>query len=131
MGWRARRATHPVTVEEPWPELPWREWEPTVSTLHMCMQIVGKVRMALAPPLNHWWHITLYVSGRGLTTSPIPYGRQHFQVDFDFVDHVLLVTESDGGGFEIPLRPGSVAAFHREFMAGLKRLGIEVRISTK
>lgn len=67
-----------------WPELPWREWEPTISTLHRWVQIVGKVRLALAPPLNHWWHVPLYVTARGLTTSPIPYGDQEFQVDFDF-----------------------------------------------
>jgi hypothetical protein len=70
----------------PWPELPWREWEPTVSTLHLWLQIVGKVRLTLAPPLNHWWHITLYVSSRGMTTSAIPYGAREFQVDLDFVD---------------------------------------------
>ncbi len=120
-----------MSADEPWPELPWREWEPTISTIHMWVQIVGKVRMALAPPLNHWWHIPLYVSSRGLTTSPIPYGRRHFQVDFDFVDHLLLVTDSNGGSFTLPLSPMSVATFYREFMAGLRGLGIEVRIWTR
>jgi hypothetical protein len=116
---------------EPWPELPWREWEPTLSTLHMWTQIVGKVRMALAPPLNHWWHITLYATSRGLTTSPIPYGSRLFQVDFDFLDHRLLVTDSAGGLFTMKLEPKSVARFYTEFRDGLRGLGIEVRISTK
>src|SRR6476620_1555059 len=78
-----------------WPELPWRDWGPTMSTLHMWLQIVGKVRLALASPLNHWWHVPLYVTARGLTTSPIPYGDGEFQVDFDFVDHQLHVTDGD------------------------------------
>ena len=115
-------------TDEPWPELPWREWTPTISTLHMWVQIVGKVRMALAPPLNHWWHVPLYVSSRGLTTSPIPYRHRHFQVDFDFLDHRLDVTDSDGLSFTIPLLPQSVARFYRDFMAGLRDLGIDVRI---
>jgi Family of unknown function (DUF5996) len=114
-----------------WPELPWREWTPTISTLHMWVQIVGKVRMALAPPLNHWWHVPLYVSSRGLTTSPIPYGRRQFQVDFDFLDHRLDAIDSDGGSFTIPLVAQSVARFYREFMDGLRGLGIDVRIWTR
>ena len=118
-------------TEDLWPELPWQEWEGTISTLHMWAQIVGKVRMTLAPPLNHWWHVPLYVSSRGLTSSPIPYGRGQFQVDFDFVDHRLHVSETSGGSFAIPLMPKSVAAFYREFMAGLRGLGIDVRIWTK
>ena len=116
---------------EPWPELPWTEWGPTIDTLHMWTQIVGKVRMVLAPPLNHWWHVPLYVSSRGLTTSAIPYGRGEFAVDFDFIDHRLLVTDSEGGSFAMALAPKSVARFYREFMDGLRGLGIEVRISTK
>jgi hypothetical protein len=118
-------------LSDPWPVLPWSEWEPTLSTLHLWLQIVGKVRMALAPPLNHWWHITLYVTSRGLTTSAIPYGPREFQVDLDFVDHRLVVTESGGSTFGMPLVAQSVARFYREFMAGLKGLGIDVRISTK
>lgn len=114
-----------------WPELPWREWQPTISTLHMCTQIVGKVRMALAPPLNHWWHVTLYLSSRGLTTSAIPHGHDSFQVDFDFVDHRLLVADSEGRSFAMALEPKSVARFYRDFMDGLRSLGIELRISTK
>ena len=116
---------------ETWPELPWHDWQPTVATLHMWTQIVGKVRMELAPPLNHWWHVPLYVSPRGLTTSPIPYGLRSFQVDFDFIDHRLLVTDSQGGSLSIPLEPKSVVTFYREFMAGLRSLGIDVRIGRR
>ena len=115
---------------EPWPELPWREWEPTITTLHMWLQVVGKVRMALAAPLNHWWQTTLYVTSRGLTTSPIPFEERHFQVDFDFIDHRLSVSDTDGRTFEMTLEPRSVATFYREFMAGLRGLGIEVNIWT-
>src|ERR1700674_92904 len=113
---------------ETWPELPWREWEPTITTLHMWVQIVGKVRMALTPPLNHWWHTTLYVTSRGLTTSPIPIDGRQFQVDFDFIDHRLAVRDTQGGGVAMKLEPRSVATFYREFMAGLRQLGIEVQI---
>jgi Family of unknown function (DUF5996) len=116
---------------EPWPELPWRDWVPTIATLHMWTQIVGKVRLALAAPLNHWWHVPLYVNTRGLTTSPIPYRRGAFQVDFDFIDHRLVVTHSAGSRYTMTLEPRSVARFHREFMAGLGGLGIDVRISTR
>jgi hypothetical protein len=97
----------------------------------MWVQIVGKVRLALAPPQAHWWHIPLYLSSRGLTTSPIPYGHRHFQVDLDFVDHQLHATDSNGRSFTMPLEPKSVARFYREFMDELRGLGIEVRISTR
>lgn len=120
-----------AATDEPWPELPWREWTATISTLHMWTQIVGKVRLALAPPLNHWWHVPLYVTSRGLTTSPIPYGHRHFQVDFDFLEHRLDVTDSGGRSFTIPLAPQSVAQFYREFTDDLQGLGIDVRISTR
>jgi hypothetical protein len=118
----------PSDTDATWPELPWTEWGATISTLHMWVQIVGKVRMALAPPLNHWWHVPLYVSARGLTTSPIPYRRGTFQVDFDFVDHRLHATDESGGAFIMQLVPISVAQFYRDFMAGLGGLGIDVRI---
>src|SRR6187200_76986 len=111
-----------------WPELPWRDWEPTLSTLHMWLQIVGKVRLALAPPLNHWWHVPLYVTPRGLTTSPIPYRKRAFQVDVDFVDHQLVVTDGTDTPFSMALEPKSVAQFYREFLGGLRSRGIEVSI---
>ena len=111
-----------------WPDLPWHDWEPTLSTLHMWLQIVGKVRLALAPPLNHWWHVPLYVTARGLTTSPIPYGDGEFQVDFDFVEHRLCVTDADRAPFTMALEPRSVARFYREFLAGLRSRGVDVAI---
>jgi uncharacterized protein DUF5996 len=120
-----------ITAMNAWPELPWRDWGASIATVHMWTQIVGKVRLALASPLNHWWHVTLYVSSRGLTTSAIPYGGGRFQIDFDFIDHRLLVTDSEGGSFTMPLEPKSVARFYRELMAGLRSLGIDVRISTR
>ena len=88
-----------------WPMLPWREWQPTISTLHMWLQIVGKVRLALAPPLNHWWQVPLYVTPRGLTTSAIPYESRAFQIDLDFVEHRLVVT--DGTTTPFSMRPGA------------------------
>lgn len=116
--------------DERWPELPWTAWAATIDTLHMWTQIVGKVRMALAPPLNHWWHVALYVTARGLTTSAIPYGRGEFQVDFDFLEHRLTCAVGDGNSFTMALEPKSVATFYREFMDGLHGLGIDVRIWT-
>jgi Family of unknown function (DUF5996) len=115
---------------EPWPELPWTEWKPTLDTLHLWIQIVGKVRMALAAPLNHWWHTTLYVTSRGLTTSPIPVDGRDFQVDFDFIDHRVNVSDTDGRTFTMAIEPRSVATFYTDFMAGLRGLGIDVRIWT-
>src|ERR1700704_5443300 len=102
------------TGETPWPELPWRDWQPTLSTLHMWLQIVGKVRMTLAPPRNHWWHATLYATSRGLTTSVIPYARRAFQVDLDFIEHRLQITDTDGNSFAMALEPRSVAQFYRD-----------------
>ena len=81
-----------------WPELPYEAWKDTYATLHMWTQIVGKIRLVQTPWLNHSWHVVLYVTPRGLTTSPIPYGERSFELDFDFLDHVLLVSTDDGGG---------------------------------
>jgi hypothetical protein len=100
-----------------------------MSTLHMWLQIVGKVRLALAPPLNHWWHVPLYVTARGLTTSPIPYGDRDFQVDLDFVDHRLHVIDGNPGAFSLALEARSVAGFYRDFLAGLRSRGIDVATS--
>jgi hypothetical protein len=94
----------------------------------MWVQIVGKVRLALAPPLNHLWQVALYVSTRGLTTSPIPYGDADFQIDFDFVDHRLRVMDGNPGSFTMALEPRSVAQFYRELLAGLRSRGIDVSI---
>ncbi len=116
--------------KETWPALPLLEWKETCSTLHMWTQIVGKVRLALSPWTNHSWHVTLYVTARGLTTSPIPFGARIFQIDFDFVDHVLRIQTSDGDGKIISLAPKSVAKFYGEVMSALRDLGISIEINT-
>jgi hypothetical protein len=113
-----------------WPALPYAEWRDTCQTLHLWTQIVGKVRLALTPYVNHWWQVPLYVSARGLTTSPIPYADGIFEVTFDFIDHNLCIATSQGGVKWLPLLPRSVAIFYQEFMRALAALGIDVRINT-
>ncbi|GHJ37456.1 DUF5996 family protein [Streptomyces sp. TS71-3] len=115
------------TVED-WPSVPLEEWADTRDTLHLWTQIVGKVRLAEAPMVNHWWQVPLYVSPRGLTTSAIPYGERTFEMEFDFCDHRLHVRSSDGGERQVALEPKPVAAFYRETMAALGALGIEPRL---
>ena len=119
-----------VRAGQGWPALRVDDWEPTRRSLHMWTQIIGKVRLACAPLLNHWWQVPLYVSPRGLTTSAIPVGTRQFDVEFDFVDHALKVRVSDGGAGSISLRDLSVAQFHDEVLGLLADLGIEVQIST-
>jgi hypothetical protein len=111
-----------------WPVLPFAEWEQTCDTLHLWTQIVGKTRLALAPLENHWWNVPLYVTPRGLSTSPMPYRRQTFEAQFDFVSHQLRLLTSEGREESIPLFARSVADFYREYMARLRSLGIEVSI---
>lgn len=113
---------------EPWPELPLAAWTDTYATLHMWTQIVGKVRLALSPRVNHWWHVPLYVSARGLTTSPIPYSGRIFEVEFDFLRHEVAIRSSDGQSKSVGLFPRSVADFYQEFMSTLKSMGIDVKI---
>ena len=113
-----------------WPALPLAEWKETCDTLHMWTQVVGKVRLALMPVINHWWEVPLYVSVRGLTTSPVPYSGGIFEVEFDFRTHELLITTNSGQAKSIPLAPRSVADFYREFMEALHSLGIEIKIWT-
>ncbi len=113
-----------------WPELHLEDWKATCATLHMWTQIVGKVRLALSPHVNHWWEVALYVSARGLTTSPIPYARGIFEVEFDFLRQVLNIQTSGGEVKKLELHPRSVADFYQEFMAGLRDLGIEAKIWT-
>ncbi len=115
---------------EPWPALPLGEWKDTYATLHMWTQIVGKIRLAQTLWVNHSWHVTLYVTSRGLTTSPIPYGLKTFQIDFDFVDHKLVIETSDGNVRLMDLRPRTVADFYSEVMSALKSVGIDVAIHT-
>jgi Family of unknown function (DUF5996) len=111
-----------------WPSLMLSEWQDTHDTLHMWTQIVGKTRLALAPRENHWWQVPLYVSARGLVTSPIPYRSRAFDVAFDFIDHRLIVNTSDGTTRSIALRPQAVADFYREYVGTLESLGITVKI---
>lgn len=115
-------------AQSPWPELPLSAWQDTYTTLHMWSQIVGKVRLALSPLINHWWEVALYVNARGLTTSAIPYGDKIFEIQFDFIDHNLFIQTSWGISKTLPLRAQSVSAFYTEFMAALHSLGIEVKI---
>lgn len=118
----------PLSAAETWPDLPLDAWRDTYETLHRWTQIVGKIRLALAPMVNHWWQITQYVTPRGLTTSSIPYSALGFQIDFDFIDHVLQIETSAGTRRFMPLRPQSVADFYQELMAALRSLGIEVPV---
>jgi len=111
-----------------WPELPYTAWKDTYATLHLWIQIVGKIRLAQTPWLNHSWHVALYVSPRGLTTSSIPYGDRSFELEFDFVTHVLVASKDDGSVRQLGLYPRSVADFYVEVMRSLADLGIEVRI---
>ena len=118
------------TERDLWPVLPLEEWQETYHTLHMWTQIAGKVRLALNPLMNHWWEVPLYVNALGLTTSPIPYGGEIFEIQFDFVHHQLIIQTSQGLNRTIALEPRSVADFYREFMAALRSLDIAVKIWT-
>jgi hypothetical protein len=117
-------------VNDAWPALPYDEWRETCATLHMWTQVVGKVRLALAPPVNHWWQVPLYVGARGLGTTAIPYRDRTFDIEFDFVDHLLVIRTSEGDAQVVKLEPKSVAAFHAEALAALDALGLPVRIWT-
>lgn len=120
-----------ATTHETWPPLHLADWAATRDTLHMWTQIVGHIRMALTPPVNHWWHVALYVTSRGLTTSPIPYSGGSFEMEFDFLIHRLVIHTSNGELMEITLEPKTVATFYSEVMATLRLLGIEVKIHGK
>lgn len=111
-----------------WPALPYAQWKDTAETLQLWTQIAGKIRLAKTPWLNHSWHVTLYVSPRGLTTGPIPDGLGSFSLEFDFIDHALLIETSDGQARQVMLRPVSVAQFYDEVMTALRELGIAVAI---
>lgn len=118
-----------MTTNNAWPDLPLEEWQATKNTLHLYSQIVGKVRLALFPRLNHWWHVTLYVTPRGLTTRPIPYQDGNFEISFDLIDHKLKIATSQGARREIELRDGfTVAEFYRQLFENLEALGIRAAI---
>jgi Family of unknown function (DUF5996) len=116
---------------EPWPPLRLEEWSDTCTTLHLWTQIVGKIRLAQSPWMNHCWQVTLYVTGRGLSTSPIPHGTRTFELEFDFPADELVLRTSDGATGRIPLRPQSVAAFYRLVVATLGELGLPVKIQKR
>jgi hypothetical protein len=111
-----------------WPALPFAEWQATAETLHMWTQIVGKIRLSLTPWVNHSWHVTLYLTSRGLTTSPIPHGLDTFELRFDFISHELRILKSDGARRVVPLQPQSVAEFYRAVMSVLEELALPVKI---
>lgn len=111
-----------------WPALPLEKWTDTCATLHMWTQIVGKVRLAQTPLINHWWNVPLYVSARGLTTTAMPYGEIFFEMEFDFIDHQLEITSSQGQSATVALAPKSVATFYHETIDALRQLGLEVHI---
>lgn len=119
------------STKDAWPALPLNEWQDTYQTLHRWAQIVGKIRLTQSPWLNHSWHVTMYVSSRGLTTSSIPHGNSSFEISFDFVDHQLVVRTSSGDTRSTRLRPQSVAAFYRELMATLAELNVPVTINPR
>jgi hypothetical protein len=114
--------------KELWPALPLAEWQDTYATLHMWTQIVGKIRLAQTPLINHWWNVPLYVTSRGLTTSAMPYRDRTFEIDFDFIDHRLVIKCDDGATESLALVPRSVSDFYHQVMNMLAHLGIEVKI---
>jgi hypothetical protein len=123
--------TPPTSPASRWPDLPLEAWRDTYETLHMWTQVVGKIRLALTPWINHSWHVPLYVTARGLTTSPIHTKGRTLQIDFDFLDHRLLIATNDGPMRAVALEPRSVADFYREVMATLRSLGVDVAIRTR
>ena len=122
------KATSENDAGEPWPDLPLDAWRDTYATLHMWTQIVGKVRLALTPLINHWWNVPLYVTSRGLETGAMPSGGRDIGITFDFVEHKLMISCSDGRHAALPLVPKSVADFYGELMRSLANLGVNVRI---
>ncbi|HEY9446720.1 MAG TPA: DUF5996 family protein [Burkholderiales bacterium] len=114
-----------------WPALPLEAWADTCATLHRWTQVIGKVRLALSPAVNHGWHVTLYMTARGLTTFPIPHGERIFEIDFDFVDHRLSIRSSDGREASFALRPMSVASFYARVSQELEHLDLALRISRR
>jgi hypothetical protein len=112
------------------PTLPFDSWKDTLATLHMWSQIVGKVRLKLCPLVNHWWNVPFYITARGMTTSAMPYEQRHIEVQFDFIEHKILIETSEGRVVAVAMEPQSVADFYKKFMAALAELGINVRIRT-
>jgi hypothetical protein len=115
-------------IVEIWPELPFPAWSDTCATLHMWTQVVGKIRLAATPRVNHWWNVPLYVTASGLTTSPMLHGDAAFEIQFDFIQHQLFIRTSEGRSDIMPLVPCTVAEFYDVLMRKLRRLGIEIHI---
>ena len=118
----------PFSPSPPWPDLPLAAWQDTYQTLHLWTQIVGKVRLVQMPWINHSWHVTLYVTARGLTTGAMPHGARTFQISFDFVDHELQIETGEGSVGRLKLEPRSVADFYAALLAELSALGLPVAI---
>ena len=124
--------SHPAgRLSEVWPALPINAWDDTRATLQLWMQVVGKIRLALTPPINHTWNVTLYPTVRGVTTWPMAYGSRMLQIDFDFLQHVLRIETDTGDERTIPLQPMSVAAFYKRVMDALASVGAPVKIWPK
>jgi hypothetical protein len=119
-----------LTDQDTWPELLLAAWQDTYASLHRRLQVIGKIRLALAPMMCHWWQVTLYATPRGLSTAPIPYGSRIFQIDIDFLDHQLVIETAEGHCRSLRLAPQSVAEFYRDMMAALNSLGIDMRLWT-
>src|SRR5262245_4921395 len=118
-----------VMSQKSWPELPYAQWSETCSTLHLWTQIAGKIRLARTPWLNHSWHVALYVTSSGLTTSPIPDGARTFELRFDFQRHRFEIDVSDGTNRQVPLEPMCVADFHAAVIDALRQLDVEIQIT--
>ena len=116
------------SASEMWPALPYEEWKDTYATLHMWMQVVGKVALAQAPPINHSWAIAMRVTPRGISTLPLPHGERSFTMEFDFIQHRLVILTSDGDTRALPLAPMPVADFYRDVMATLHAMSLPVKI---
>lgn len=116
-------------MDEYWPSLPFKEWQDTAGTLHMWTQVIGKIRLAQSPWINHSWHVTLYITPRGLTTGTIPHGQQAFSIDFDFVDHRLIIRSTKSDDVVLLLEPQDTADFYNNVMQSLEKIGLPVTIN--
>ena len=125
----AKRGNKKMSDIEVWPSLPLEAWDETRATLHMWTQVVGKIRLAQSPHINHWWQVPLYLTARGLTTSPMPYDSRLFEIDFDFISHQLIIKTSDGQVSTLKLEPRSVAEFYKLLMESLSGLGLDISIN--
>jgi hypothetical protein len=126
----SKETSRKIVSQDAWPDLPWEAWKDTCTTMHRWMQIIGKIRLKLAPMVNHWWQVPLYVTPRGLTTSAIPFQSHIFQIDFDLLSHLMHLLSDDGRERAVKLSSRTVADFYEETMEALKSLGVEVRIWT-